>query len=198
MKLKLTQTSLALMMSAFTVDEFKNNGDTQKETYYVRFTTGVLEGRSFDIIENSANQLIVDPDYNEDNTALETDLENLINEVSELDSFEIRPRWTLGSVFPNGANIPTTNQFLSPGSSFFLREPQIGTNRPVTSQYFYFDSLTNDDLDGWYLPGRPGEGKQDDLELFQPGVGFIIRTNRGAEEENRYWTTPLPYNPFAE
>jgi len=76
--------------------------------------------------------------------------------------------------------------------------PLNGFNRPISAEYFYFDSLTNDDLDGWYLPGRPGEGKQDDLELFQPGVGFIIRTNRGAEEENRYWTTPLPYNPFAE
>lgn len=288
----------------------------QHKRYYVLFTSGTLTGRSFDIVTNTANSITVAQDGIDD-------LESILADPNARDSFDVRPHWTLGTLFPNGENIPKTTNFSAPQGSVLFRpvidtvnvspdvtylyfdnaddsfdgwylttnpaagiqddvvldnqtsyqlrnittqvyKPKIVGDVPVTNftnslrshvvkidnyksvsfptelslaesnlvesgkfqkttdfttrdgdtllaytypttsfnpsasiSYVYFDA-SDDSFDGWYLTNDPGAGKQDDLKVFQPGRAYIIRTVERTEEDKSHWTTPIPYNPFAE
>lgn len=155
-------------------DNVDDANGLQLEKYYLLFTTGILEGRTFDVTSNTANSITVDPDWQEDDPAEEANIQTLINDALATDNFEIRPHWTLGTAFPEGKDIPRTTSFSDIKGTVQFRTVQTGTNIPITVEYTYFDSATDDNLDGWYLPNSPESGKKDDI-LLSNNTFYIFR-----------------------
>lgn len=155
----------------FTANQFVYADGSQDEHFYLLFTTGILEGRTFDVTANSDNSITVIPDQ-------DGDVDTIIDAAT--DNFEIRPHWTLATTFPKGAGIPKTTTFSQIKGVVQLREVRIGTNIPITKEYTYFDSSTDDSLDGWYLPNSPESGKKDDV-LLSSKTFYIFRNNDTAD-----------------
>lgn len=130
---------------------------TQNEKYYLLFTTGVLEGRTFDVTANGTDSITVDPDYAELIPALKTDIQTLIG-AAATDNFEIRPHWTLNTLFPDGANFPSSSNNNLPDGLLMYRTANaitatdIGVNISLSNSYFFFDNGTPS-LRGWYPSG---------------------------------------------
>ncbi len=140
----------------------------QHKRYYILFTTGTLSGRSFDIVSNTVNTITVAQEGLEN-------LEEIIANPSALNNFEIRPHWTLGTLFPNGENIPKTTDFGVRQGLVQFRPIIDSTNVPINVEYLYFDNA-DDSFDGWYLPNNPSAGIQDDVVL-RTQTSYLFRNN---------------------
>ena len=54
-------------------------------------------------------------------------------------SFEIKPFWTLGTMFPNGGSLPKSTDVFDPIAEILMNNPSVvGANIPPSSAYFYF------------------------------------------------------------
>jgi uncharacterized protein (TIGR02597 family) len=143
----------------FTASELVYADGTQNEKYYLLFTTGELEGRTFDVTANGTDSITVNQDG-------DTDVQTLFTSPAT-DSFEIRPHWTLNTIFPNGDNFDKSTNAFSPSGLIMVRsETEPGEFVPVTTTYMYYDSNTNAD-DGWYNANDLGAGKASDTVLKQ-------------------------------
>lgn len=87
----------------------------QPDRYYVRFTSGKLEGAWFNIVSNSPYSLVLEISKNE------------LSAVAEGDSFEIIPHWTLNTLFPDGGSLTKSSDYAS------------GTNCSIIAKYTYLD-----------------------------------------------------------
>lgn len=169
---------LSVSSNDFTADQYVYVNGSQDEKYYVLFTTGTLEGRAFNITDNSVNGITVETEVEEAGQAAPTlqSLGALAN-----DRFEIRPHWTLATAFPTTSSFPKSTNANSP-AAYIMERPlhqlgtttsASGTNTPLDKLYFYFDS-SNDSLDGWYLVGDNTFTKQDD-KIIERGLFYVGR-----------------------
>jgi uncharacterized protein (TIGR02597 family) len=141
----------------FTASELVYADGSQNEKYYLLFTTGTLEGRTFDVTANDTNSITVDQGG-------DTDVQTLNGATT--DSFEIRPHWTLNILFPDGAGIDVSTDFSLPDQVILAKNTtDIGTRLQPTSSYFYYDS--NDEYEGWY----------DNNDLSATNVGSTVLRN---------------------
>lgn len=137
-------------------DELSNN-------YYLRFTSGELAGRWYDISGNQASLLTID--LNGEN----------VTGLSVGDSFVIVEYWTLDSLFPPGNQ---TTFHVSEGTMTYQQESKIlipntsdsGIDLAAKAVYF----LTEE---GWKKssPGYPASGGT----ILPPGQPFIVRHPAG-------------------
>jgi len=172
----ITGNVISIANADFTVDELvyefsddDNDTNDQRERFYVLFTTGALEGRTFDIIDNTANTITVDPDYTEDNVLLEENLENLRNSLSANDNFEIRPHWTLDTLYLDGEGFPQASNLLATSSLIFTRPVVLdGTNLGTDRAYKYVTNV------GWVDDGDLIAGQVRDV-ILRRNTGFIAR-----------------------
>jgi uncharacterized protein (TIGR02597 family) len=142
----------------FTASELVYADGSQNEKYYLLFTTGTLEGRTFDVTANDTDSITVDQGG-------DTDVQTLNG--GNTDDFEIRPHWTLNTVFPDGANFDkSTDPFSASGLIMVRLETEPGEFIPVTTTYLYYDSSTNSE-DGWYNANDLAAGKANDVILKQ-------------------------------
>lgn len=175
---------LSVSATDFTTDQYKYVNNTQNEHYYVLFTTGALEGRSFDIGSNTTNGITVETEVEEIGQPAPTlqSLGALAN-----DRFVIRPHWSLGTLFPSNSNFPKNSSTSDPAGLISFRPKHVigttnnasGTDIAPVESYFYFDHATNDSLDGWYKFGSTGLGKMDNFKL-ERGTFYIARNKTGA------------------
>lgn len=89
------------------------------EHYYVRFTSGALEGAWFDIRANTSFSISLNIGQND------------LSLLSKGDRFEIIPHWTLNKLFPNGGNLKKNNI------------PAKGTKCSIIAKYTYYDEYGN-------------------------------------------------------
>ncbi|WOO40725.1 TIGR02597 family protein [Rubellicoccus peritrichatus] len=73
---------------------------------------------------------------------------------------------------------------------FVFDNDTVGINKPLGSSYLYHDGSQG--AAGWYQIGNLGAGLQDDVEVFQPGQGFVIRKAAGLAE-SEIWMAQAPY-----
>lgn len=89
-------------------------------------------------------------------------------------SFEIKPFWTLGSMFPNGGSLPKSTDVFDPIAEILMNNPSaVGANIPPSSAYFYFAG----DADypaGWYDSSNPDGGLKSGV-LLSPDTLFTVR-----------------------
>jgi len=139
-----------------------------------------LEGRKFDVTLNSNNTITVDPDHLEDDASEEENIETLMNGALDSDNFEIRPHWTLDTLFPNGEGFPVSTEFFSPSGIIQAREARsVGINIPASIGYIYLDA-SDDSFDGWYLSGLIGNvvaGNREDDRILRSEDFYVLRNN---------------------
>lgn len=170
--------------SDFTASQFVYADGTQNEKYYVLFTTGSLEGRTFDVTANSATSLTVNQDG-------DTNVQALINNATAQDLFEIRPHWTLNTLFPDGENFPaSTNYFTPTGALLTKNSTSPGINASSENVYIYFDS-SNDQQDGWYNADDSGAGSQKDFVLKKSTFYVYRNLSNETKTLNLVGDTPI-------
>lgn len=103
---------------------------------YIRVKSGSAAGQWIAITSVTGNTI----NLSESPTALG---------ISASNNFEIRPFWTLASLFPNGGGVPASSDITSPVGLVLLNDPSaVGINLPASSVYFYHDGSTL--TAGWY------------------------------------------------
>lgn len=166
-------------------DNVDDANGLQLEKYYLLFTTGILEGRTFDVTSNTVNSITVDPDWQEDDPAEEANIQTLINDALATDNFEIRPHWTLNTLFPDGANFPPSSNDNLPAGRLMWRTADkdtatdIGVNISLSKSYFFFDN-GNNSFKGWYPFGSFTKSPDD---IIRPDVMYVYRNSSMTQYE---------------
>ena len=96
--------------NAFVYDSAAN-----PDHYYLKFTSGALEGAWFDVSANTSQSVSVKIGASD------------ISSVEKGDSFEIIPHWTLNSLFPNGGVLKKNDV------------PAKGVKCSIVAKYTYYD-----------------------------------------------------------
>ncbi len=135
---------------------------SQQEKYYLLFTTGVLEGRSFDVVSNGTTSITLAQDGNQSVQALLGSSSN--------DSFVIRPHWTLDTLFPNGDGFPQITSVLQSGSSIQTKPNNVDGVNIASDHTYQFITGT-----GWVDKSNLLAGQVKDVVL--PRNSFYMMRN---------------------
>ncbi|MBQ6534282.1 MAG: TIGR02597 family protein [Opitutales bacterium] len=118
----------------WTPNQFVYSAGVQPNRYYLKFTSGELEGAWYDISSNGAYYAAIEIGAGE------------LAKISAGDSFEIIPHWTMSTLFPDGGGfVKSTKVAMGAGASVLYKfskyengviYPQ-GTNRAAPESYFY-------------------------------------------------------------
>ena len=100
-------------------------------------------------------------------------------------TFEIKPFWTLGSMFPNGGAIPKSSDVFDPIAEVLMNNPgAVGANIAPSSAYFYFVG----DADypaGWYDSSNPDGGLK--ITCCYPQTHFSRSETRQPVNSRSVW-----------
>lgn len=150
----------------FENNRFVYSAGIQRNHYYLKFTSGELEGAWYDIKANDAYSVNIEIGAGE------------LSKVASDDSFEIIPHWTFATLFPNGGGFTKSKTiFQGSGASRLYKytlfgenglEYSIGVNGEVKSSYFYHE-LNSDKA--W----KNGDRENVDDEVIEPNAVFIVR-----------------------
>lgn len=160
----------------FTAGGFVYKAGSQPNRYYLKFTSGELEGAWFDISNNSAYS--VEIDIGSADTA----------KVAAGDSFEIIPHWTLATLFPKGAGfVKSTSKTLSLTSctsvgKFTAQESDGSITTPVgvvsapVKTYLY---RQYGNVSAWVEKSSPTVSRNDDI--VEPNAVLLIKQPASAK-----------------
>ena len=160
----------------FTAGGFVYNAGSQTNRYYLKFTSGELEGAWFDISNNSAYSVEIETGSSD------------IAKVAAGDSFEIIPHWTLSTLFPNGAGfVKSTSKTLSLTSctsvgKFTAQESDGSITTPVgvlstpvkTYIYRQYGKLST-----WVEKSSPTVSRNDDI--VEPNAVLLVKQPASAK-----------------
>jgi uncharacterized protein (TIGR02597 family) len=154
-------SSSVSVVSTNTVTASGAFGDVTTNIHYLSFNSGALASQWFQVLSTSGNDLTLSAD---------------VSAATSGDSFEVRPFWTLDSLFPSGEGIPASADVDSPVSFVLLNNPEAeGTNHAPTGVFFYHDGSQGPA--GWYnFDGLASAGSQP----LSPDSFITIRNLTGA------------------
>jgi uncharacterized protein (TIGR02597 family) len=162
------QAVLTLDGVSLTADQFKYASGTQPKTYFVLVTAGNLTGTYFLVASNTSNQITVN-------------LDGLTAGAADITSIEVRPCWTLNTLFPasdaNVSFIPSASN-TPPNRRTQLLLPNFtanGINRAAASTYF-FNNTTG--VQDWVTTASTSAKAGD--TAIAPGQYIIHRNTSGA------------------
>jgi uncharacterized protein (TIGR02597 family) len=151
---------VTLANASWAPSQFVYAAGVQSNSYYARFDSGALEGRSYEIVSNDVNTVTI---------ALGAD--SLAAAVAG-DMVSIIPHWTLNSVFPNGDGVLASP---SPGNRFteilFADTVSDGINLSSSKIYFFNGSI-------WKQVGQGAVNHGDDV--VPDRSHFVARQNVGS------------------
>lgn len=100
---------------------------------------------------------------------------------------------TLGGsgLIESGAFKPSPNVGAPIDIIAFYDNTTQAVNKSFSSGYFYHDGSQGPE--GWYKAGSLGEGLQNNVEVFKPGTGFVIRKAAQPDAESFIWVFPATY-----
>lgn len=154
-------TQIVLASDSLTSAQFQYVAGTQPNTYYIQLTSGAKAGQLSTIVANSANSIT---------TEFEADI---LAGIQSGDSFEVRPYWTLGTLFPaasaNTSFVASTSNLASGRRTEILIPDftNVGINKAASAIYFYNSY--------WRKSGDTTPNRND---VILPPDGFItIRGN---------------------
>ena len=127
----------------WSANQFVYDSASQRNYYYLKFTSGNLEGAWYNVRANGAYTLSLEFGEGE------------LSEVSAGDAFEIIPHWTLSTLFPNGGNFVknTIGAFGYNATKLYkytgfedghIIEPDPGVNNAFKAVYYYRKFGTTD------------------------------------------------------
>lgn len=157
----------------WSADQFVYVAKTQTNHYYLKFTSGELEGAWYDIKSNGAYFAEIEIGSSE------------LAKIQAGDKFQIIPHWTLGTLFPNGegftkavtsTNASTLWKYTSWEEGKGVTTP-IGFNKAYLKSYYFRQSGTR--VIGW----RDANNVDSTNEVVEPGSFFKIvqPTNKSAK-----------------
>lgn len=198
--------TLALSGVTLTSNQFVYNGASQNKTYVVVVTSGTLTGTALMVASN-------------DTTSVTVNLDGLTVASGDITGIEVRPCWTLNTLFPAGdANVSFTP---SSSATAGTRRTQLlipdstgsGVNRSASATYFFNNTAGVQDwvstaatgvkagdtaiLPGQYLIHRNIGGTPVNLSLTHSGAvfakpaTFYIGTSASGANDN-YFALPRP------
>ena len=118
----------------WTANQFVYVAGSQTDHYYLKFTSGELEGAWYDIKSNGAYSAEIEIGSGE------------LAKVKANDTFEIIPHWTLSTLFPNGGGFTkSTKLAMGAGATYLYKYTkwdngvayQSGTNRAAVDSFFF-------------------------------------------------------------
>ncbi len=131
--------------------------------HYILFKSGAAAGQWFQVASATTSSISVSEDLASAG-------------VASGDTFEVRPFWTLSSLFPSGGGLPASADVFSPSGFVLLNDPQaVGTNIAASGVYFYHDGSQGPA--GWY--NNSDLSLADDV-IVSPESSLILRNNSGA------------------
>lgn len=166
-----SQAILSLNGASLTPNQFVYNSSTQPKTYFVLVTGGNLTGTYFSISSNDSSSITIN-------------LDGLTASSSDITSVEVRPCWTLKTLFPaSDANVsftPSASATQGNRRTQILFPDLIGTgvNRASSSTYFFNNNASVQD----WVSTTATSVKAGDTAIF-PG-GFVIHRNTGGSPVN--------------
>jgi uncharacterized protein (TIGR02597 family) len=161
-----SQATLSISGTSMTQDQFTYNSLTQPKVYYVLVAAGGLTGTYFTVVSNTTSTITIN-------------LDGLNPSNQDITSIEIRPTWTLRSLFPpSDANTSfTPSSSSSPGNRrtqlLIPNNTTSGVNRSASATYF-FNNTTG--VQDWVSTASTSTKAGDTAIL--PG-SYIIHRNTG-------------------
>ncbi len=166
----------------WTTNKFVYSAGSQPNHYYLKFTSGALEGAWYDINSNDAYSLSIDIGPAE------------FAKISEGDSFQIIPHWTMCTLFPDGGGFIKSLTGRPSGASLLYRYTKftedgvvcpVGINRALAYSYLY---VQRDPINGW----RNGSDLSEDSsnEVIEPNS--VIKVSQPAETSTVTFTGIIP------
>jgi len=147
----ITSNEITIASEDLTASAYVYNALSQKEHYYVLFTGGDLEGRSFDVTTNGTDTITVAQEGVDD-------LASIIGATATA-TFEIRPHWTLNTLFPDGAGFPVSADRTERKGMILIKPTDSnGINHSANKAYKYVT----------------GEGWIDDFQLFSSPDNDVV------------------------
>ena len=125
-----TQATLTLSGATLTANQFQYDANSQPNTYFALVTAGNLAGTYFMVASNTTSSITVN-------------LDGLSVGSSDVTSIEVRPCWTLATLFPAAdANVSFTPSASAGGAArrttiLFPNTTGAGVNRAPASTYFF-------------------------------------------------------------
>lgn len=161
-----SQATLSLTGTTLTQNQFTYNASTQTNVYYVLVVSGGLSGTYFTVVSNDTSSITIN-------------LDGLNPIGSDITAIEVRPTWTLASLFPvesSGVSF-TPSSSSSPGA----RRTQIlvpnntssGVNRSASATYFFNNTAGVQD----WVSTAATSTKAGDTAIL-PG-SYVIHRNTG-------------------
>jgi len=142
-----------------TEDQFAYVADTQPQTYYLFFETGVLAGRVFTIQGNSSAAVTLVADAGE------------VADAMVDDAVAVHPYWTLGTLFPGDLGLsPAIRPGQRPTEVIFPAVDRDGVNSSAEAVYYISDG-------SWRRVGAPLDTSFDDT-ILRPDCPIIVRMNQ--------------------
>ncbi len=143
--------------ATWTANQFVYSAGTQSNNYYLRFTSGGSEGRTFTITANTSSSVTLNLNGNS------------LAGVAASDSFAIEPYWTLNSVFPNGAGVNVSPTVGNRNTEILIPDfITAGINLSAAKIYFFNAGI-------WKQTGQGGIDHGDDI--LQLNAPLIVRHN---------------------
>jgi len=166
-----TQATLSLSGVSLTANQFQFNASTQPKTYFALVTGGSLSGTYFLVASNTTSEITVD-------------LDGLTASSADITSIEVRPCWTLGTLFPaSDANVSFTPSASAGGAArrtlvLFPNITATGVNRAPTSTFFFNNAAGVQD----WVSTTSAAAKAGTTPIL-PGV-YVIHRNTGGTPVN--------------
>lgn len=167
-------------------NKFVYSAGSQPNHYYLKFTSGELEGAWFDIKSNDAYSLEIEIGSAE------------LAKVAAGDSFQIIPHWTMSTLFPDGGGfLKATKIAATAGASILYKNTAFengvvyptGANNAALSSFYYRERGTNI---GW----RNGNNKDASDEVVEPNAFFQVSQPDAESSVSYSGTIPMCATSF--
>ena len=166
-----SQAVLTLSGASLTSNQFVFNSSTQPNTYFVLVTAGNLAGTYFMVASNDA-------------TTITVNLDGLTASSADITSVEVRPCWTLKTLFPaSDANVSFTPSASATAGNrrttiLFPNNTGTGINRSASTTYFFNNAAGVQD----WVSTAATSTKAGDTAIL-PGA-YVIHRNTGGTPVN--------------
>lgn len=149
---------------AWSANQFVFADGVQPEHYYLKITSGELEGAWFDISSNDAFSVTIEIGAGE------------IQKIAKGDSFQIIPHWTMATLFPDGGGFSKATKISATASATMLYkytsygtdglEYPIGVNSASMQRFYYRE---RGDINNWC----DADKKDASNVLVEPNAVFV-------------------------
>lgn len=121
--------------ASFATDAFPLNSQ-DRPLYYVRFTSGALEGMWFNVASHTSNSLTL--------VVEDTEVAADLSSAAEGDELTIIPHWTIETIFPpelEGLSFDASPSFFQPGFRVVVpNNSDVGTNRSSVDALIFIEA----------------------------------------------------------